>query len=222
MLEPPPKEKAKVPKMIPKPTPPKITHKVYFKVAIDERSEDESGGMIVFGLFGQVAPLAVENFRALCTGEKGISKVTGKPLHYKGSVFHRIIPNFMLQGGDITHGNGVGGESIYSNIYFDDELPTDTTLKFDKRHYLAMANKGRKNTNGSQFFINTVKTRWLDDKYVIFGAVLEGHIVVKNLERLGTNGGKPRARAIIVESGELGLEKDKFEEYFEEDDEMEE
>jgi len=221
-LAPPPKEKAKIPLMTPKPPAPKITHKVYFKVSIDERSEDEGGGIIVFGLFGQVAPYAVENFRALCTGEKGISKLTGKPLHYQGSVFHRIIPNFMLQGGDITHGNGVGGESIYGT-YFDDEIPSSTTkLRFDKRHYLAMANKGRKNTNGSQFFINTVKTTWLDNKYVIFGAVLEGHMVVKNLERLGTNGGKPRARAIIMESGELGLTEDKFEEYFEEDDETEE
>merc|ERR1719253_198249 len=184
--------------MIPKPTPPKITHKVYFKVAIDERSEDESGGMIVFGLFGQVAPLAVENFRALCTGEKGISKVTGKPLHYKGSIFHRIIPNFMLQGGDITHGNGTGGESIFGTTFTDENL----TLKHTTPGLLSMANSG-KNTNASQFFITSKACPHLDGKHVVFGRVVEGMEVVRLMENVGSESGSTSSPVIIDDCGEL-------------------
>jgi len=183
--------------------PPKITHKVYFEIEIERKGfEDFSGGRVVFGLFGEIAPRTVENFRALCTGEKGNSPITGKPLHYKGSTFHRIIPNFMIQGGDITHGTGAGGESIYGPNFSDEE----NSILHNKKHYLAMANRGKPNTNNSQFFINTVKTSWLDGKDIIFGQVLEGNEVITNVERVGTNSGRPKFRVVIVDSGEMPLE----------------
>lgn len=191
-------QKAKVPKMDPKPEYPKITHRVYFDVEIEGGSEEESGGLIVFGLFGEIAPKTVENFRAICTGEKGIGSVYGKPLHYKGSTFHRIIPNFMIQGGDFTHNSGEGGESIYGLEFEDESL----SLNFNKKLFLAMANKGP-NTNGSQFFINTVKTRWLDGSHVIFGMVLEGSAVVTQIEMQGSKEGVPRRRVVVKDSGEF-------------------
>ncbi|KAL7467253.1 hypothetical protein ACHAXS_007496 [Conticribra weissflogii] len=173
----------------------KVTNKVFFDVDI----QGGEGGRIVLGLFGDVVPKTVENFRALCTGEKGVGK-RGKPLHYKGSIFHRVIPNFMLQGGDFTDGNGRGGESIYGEKFADENFE----LKHEGPFYLSMANAGP-NTNGSQFFITTVKTPWLDGRHVVFGKVLEGEDVVKRVEAQGSNSGATKTKITISDSGELAM-----------------
>lgn len=148
-------------------------------------------------LFMDTTPKTAENFRALCTGEKGKGK-SGKPLHFKNSTFHRVIPNFMCQGGDFTRGNGTGGESIYG-LKFPDE-------SFSRKHtgagVLSMANSGP-NTNGSQFFLCTVDTPWLDGKHVVFGQVVEGMPVVKAIESVGSRSGKPSKPVVISDCGQL-------------------
>jgi len=151
----------------------------------------------VIELFADQVPKTAENFRALCTGEKGTGQ-SGQPLHYKGSGFHRIIPNFMCQGGDFTRGNGTGGESIYGMKFADENFK----LKHVAPMYLSMANSGP-NTNGSQFFITTIKTEWLDGKHVVFGRVVEGDQVIRNMEKVGSQSGKTAKPVTIADCGQL-------------------
>lgn len=166
-------------------------------VFLDVKIGEEKVGRIVAELFKDVVPKTAENFRALCTGEKGIGK-SGKPLHYKGCVFHRIIRQFMVQGGDFANSDGTGGESIYGEK-FDDE---NFTLKHQKPGLLSMANAGP-NTNGSQFFITCVPTPHLDGKHTVFGVVRKGLGVVHQLENVSTGANdKPNELCIIENCGE--------------------
>jgi peptidylprolyl isomerase len=167
------------------------------RVFFDINIGGASAGRVVFELFADVTPRTAENFRALCTGEKGVGQ-SGKPLHYKGSSFHRIITQFMCQGGDFTRGNGTGGESIYGEKFKDENF----TLQHTEPGLLSMANAGP-HTNGSQFFITTVPTPWLDGKHVVFGKVVEGMDVVKKMESAGSRSGTTSKSVTIADCGQL-------------------
>ncbi|KAK4747737.1 hypothetical protein SAY87_014323 [Trapa incisa] len=177
---------------------PEITHRVYLDIDIEEQRL----GRIVIGLYGQVVPKTVENFRALCTGEKG-NGAGGKLLHYKGTSFHRIISGFMIQGGDIINGDGKGYESIYGGTFADENFK----IKHSHPGVVSMVNSGP-DSNGSQFFITTVKASWLDGEHVVFGKVIQGMDNVYAIEGgAGTYSGKPRKRVIIADSGEIPKSK---------------
>ncbi len=165
--------------------------KVFFDVSIG----GSNAGRIIFELYNDIVPKTAENFRALCTGEKSNSS---KNLHFKGSIFHRIIPSFMIQGGDFTRGDGRGGESIYGAKFADENFK----VKHSKEGLLSMANAGP-NTNGSQFFITTVVCDWLDGKHTVFGEVTEGYDIVKKIEKVGTQSGAPGKKVVIEDCGEL-------------------
>ncbi|KAL7669859.1 hypothetical protein ACOME3_004806 [Neoechinorhynchus agilis] len=158
----------------------------FFDVSIN----GSPSGRIVMELRSDVVPKTAENFRALCTGEKGFG--------YKGSSFHRVIPQFMLQGGDFTKHNGTGGKSIYGNKFEDENF----NLKHTEKYLLSMANAGP-NTNGSQFFITTALTSWLDGKHVVFGKVVEGTNVVDQIEAVGSQSGTTSKKVTITDCGQL-------------------
>ncbi len=162
------------------------------RVALDVTIDGQPAGTITLELFADVVPKTAENFRALCTGEKGTGK-SGKPLAYAGSPFHRIIPGFMIQGGDFTRGNGTGGESIYGEKFADENF----TLKHTGAGVLSMANAGP-NTNGSQFFITLAETPWLDGKHVVFGKVVDGMDVVKKMEQQGSRSGQTSTKVALA------------------------
>ncbi|ARF53472.1 peptidylprolyl isomerase [Streptomyces gilvosporeus] len=157
---------------------------VFFDITIDGKD----AGRITFRLFDDVVPETARNFRELATGQNGYG--------YAGSSFHRVIPEFMLQGGDFTDGNGTGGKSIFGATFADENF----SLKHDRPFLLSMANRGP-NTNGSQFFVTTVVTPWLDGKHVVFGEVVEGEDLVKQIEALGSRSGALSSDVVIKESG---------------------
>jgi len=169
-----------------------ITSRVYFDVSIDDRD----AGRIVMGLHGSIVPKTVHNFESLCRGDQRHPR--GRLLAYQGSPFHRIIPNFMIQGGDFTNFNGTGGLSVYGDRFEDENFQ----LTHKGPGILSMANAGR-NTNGSQFFICTTKTPHLDGRHVVFGVVEEGYDVVKKIESFGSRSGTPSRVVKIKRCGIL-------------------
>eukprot|EP00455_Lapot_gusevi_P044954 TRINITY_DN56_c0_g1_i2.p1 TRINITY_DN56_c0_g1~~TRINITY_DN56_c0_g1_i2.p1 ORF type:complete len:204 (-),score=99.42 TRINITY_DN56_c0_g1_i2:105-638(-) len=169
--------------------------RVFFDITIG----GVAAGRVVIELFSDVVPRTAENFRCLCTGEKGLGRTTRKALHFKNTIFHRVIKDFMIQGGDFSNRNGTGGESIYGGEFADENF----TLKHTGPGILSMANAGP-NTNGSQFFITTVKTNWLDNHHVVFGRVVEGFEIVQQIENTRCNrDDKPLKDCVIADCGQL-------------------
>lgn len=160
--------------------------KVFFDVSINNAPQ----GRVTFELYNDIVPKTAENFRALCTGEKGFG--------FKGCGFHRIITNFMAQGGDFTKGNGTGGKSIYGEKFADENFKE----KHTKPYLLSMANAGP-NTNGSQFFITFVPCPWLDGKHCVFGQVIDGKNVVDAMHKVGSSQGQPKSKVVITDCGQL-------------------
>lgn len=170
-----------------------ITHKTFFDITIDGADV----GRITMGLYGNAVPKTVENFRGLCTGEFGLNADL-IPLHYKGSIMHRVIPDFMIQGGDYINADGTGGESIYGKKFNDENFD----LSHEDPYLLSMSNSGP-NSNGSQFFITLDATPWLDFKHVVFGEVLDGKDVLKKIAEVGSQAGKTSRAVVIKNSGEF-------------------
>lgn len=170
-----------------------VTHKVHFDITIGGKD----AGTIEIGLFGEDVPKTVENFHQLATGEKGFG--------YKGSSFHRVISDFMMQGGDFTNGDGTGGKSIYGEKFKDENFK----LSHYEPGYLSMANAGP-DTNGSQFFLTFIKTPWLDGKHVVFGKVLnnESMEIIRKVEKVTTDRrDKPKKAVVIKDCGSVKLDK---------------
>ena len=170
-----------------------VTQKCFFDITVD----GEAAGRVVFGLFGNTVPKTAANFATLCDGSAGVGNA-GKPLHFKDSAFHRIIPGFMAQGGDFTNHNGTGGESIYGETFKDENFE----VKHLGRGTLSMANCGP-NTNGSQFFLCFKSTPHLDGKHVVFGKVISGLDMLTKMEQEGSMNGTPKKIITIKDCGVL-------------------
>ncbi|XP_041354876.1 peptidyl-prolyl cis-trans isomerase slr1251-like [Gigantopelta aegis] len=178
-----------------------LNSKKHDYVFMDIMIGDEAVGRLVMELFSDIVPRTCANFKALCTGEKGLSAETDFNLHYKDSLFHRIVPNGWIQGGDIYHGRGNGGESVYGPVFEDENF----AVQYTRRGMLGMANKGR-HTNASQFFITLQPCNWMHTKYVCFGQVIEGTQTLKKMEAQTTMNERPNTDITVTDCGQCTYE----------------